>query len=111
MPIRASLKLAPDRQQHAMALGIIVRASLHRGSSALWACILAEAATIAGFGVAAWLAPLLGTLWAHAFLALAAGSFLYLGYHAVHSEYKRGGAAPALMPALTGVAGSTVIRL
>jgi zinc transporter ZupT len=94
-----------------MALGIIVRASLHRGSSALWACILAEAATIAGFGVAAWLAPLLGTLWAHALLALAAGSFLYLGYHAVHSEYKRGGAAPALMPALTGVAGSTVIRL
>jgi len=42
---------------------------------------------------------------------LAAGSFLYLGYHAVDAEYKRRGALPALLPAFTGVAGSSVVRL
>lgn len=105
------LGIAAHKLPEGLALGIIVRASLQRRSIALWACIAAEAATPAGFGIGSSVAPMLGTLWAHALLALAAGSFLYLGYHAVHSEYKRGGAAPALMPALTGVAGSTVIRL
>jgi len=41
---------------------------------------------------------------------LAGGSFLYLGGHAVHGELRRGG-APTLVPALTGVAGSSVLRL
>ncbi len=94
-----------------IALGIIVRASLGQSRSALWSCIAAEAMTVVGAGVAIGLAPSLGTQWAHCLVALAAGSFLYLGYHAVHSEYKRGGAVPAFMPALTGMAGSSVIRL
>jgi hypothetical protein len=46
----------------------------------------------------------------HALLALAGGSFLYLGGHAVHGELRRGG-SPTLVPALTGVAGSSVLRL
>ncbi len=94
-----------------MALGVIVQASVKRHVSALWSCIVAESMTVAGAGAAIRLAPSLGTDWAHYVVALAAGSFLFLGYHAVHSEYKRGGAVPALMPALTGVAGSSVIRL
>jgi zinc transporter ZupT len=103
------LGIAAHKLPEGMALGIIVRASVNRGGAAL--CILAETTTIAGAAVAILVAPALGSLWAHALLALAAGSFLYLGYHAVHSEYKRGGAAPAFMPALTGVAGSSVLRL
>ena len=78
---------------------------------AIWTSIGVEALTVAGAAAALLLAPRLGTVWAHALLAMAAGSFLYLGYHAVHSEYRRGGMAPALMPALTGVAGSSVMRL
>ena len=105
------LGIAAHKLPEGMALGIIVRASVHQGRSALWTSILAEAATVAGAAMAMLLAQSLGTKWTHAFLALAAGSFLYLGYHAVHSEYQRGGAAPAFMPALTGVAGSSVIRL
>ncbi len=105
------LGIAAHKLPEGMALGIIVRASMHHGQSAFWTSILAEGATVAGAVVALMLAPLLGTQWAHAMLALAAGSFLYLGYHAVHSEYKRGGAAPAFVPALTGVAGSSMIRL
>jgi len=105
------IAIAAHKLPEGMALGIIVRASVREGRSALWTSIAAEAMTVAGAGIAAVLSSSLGTQWAHALLALAAGSFLYLGYHAVHSEYKRGGAAPALMPALTGVAGSTVFRL
>ncbi len=105
------IAIAAHKLPEGLALGIIVRASLRQGRSALWMSILAEAMTLAGASIATVFAGSLGTGWAHALLALAAGSFLYLGYHAVHSEYKRGGAAPALMPALTGVAGSTVIRL
>jgi zinc transporter ZupT len=105
------IAIAAHKLPEGLALGIIVRASLRQGRSALWLSILAEAMTLAGASIATVFAGSLGTGWAHALLALAAGSFLYLGYHAIHSEYKRGGAAPALMPALTGVAGSTVIRL
>jgi zinc transporter ZupT len=105
------LGIAAHKLPEGIALGVLVRASVHSGASALWTCIGVECLTIAGSAFALVLAPSLGFHWAHALLALAAGSFLYLGYHAVHSEYKRGGAAPAFMPALTGVAGSSVIRL
>ncbi len=57
------------------------------------------------------LAPYLGPQALHALLALAGGSFLYLGWHAVHGEFRRSGASPALVPALTGVAGSSVLHL
>lgn len=104
------LGIAAHKLPEGMALGIIVRASLHHGRSALWTCLLAQAMTPLGSLSESLLSPALGTTWAHALLALAAGSFLYLGYHAVHSEYKRGGVAPALMPAFAGVAGSSFIR-
>ena len=44
-------------------------------------------------------------------LAFAAGTFIYLGYHAIDAEYQRRGAFPALLPAATGVIGSSVVRL
>jgi hypothetical protein len=78
---------------------------------AIAGCAAAELLTIIGAGFELQLAPLLGFAWAHGLLAVAAGSFLYLGYHAIHSEYKRRGVMPAFVPALTGVAGSSVIRL
>ncbi len=105
------LGIAAHKLPEGLALGVIVRASVRYNRSAIWTSIGVEALTVAGAAAALLLAPRLGTVWAHALLALAAGSFLYLGYHAVHSEYRRGGMAPALMPALTGVAGSSVMRL
>ena len=94
-----------------LALGVILRAALATRWRALVGCAVAEALTVAGAAMEIVLAPYIGPRWVHGLLALAAGSFLYLGYHAVHSEYRRRGVMPAFMPALTGVAGSSVIRL
>jgi hypothetical protein len=68
-------------------------------------------ATVAGAGLESVLAPHIGSQGLHALLALAGGSFLYLGGHAVHGELRRSGPTPAFWPALTGVAGSSVLRL
>jgi zinc transporter ZupT len=93
-----------------LALGVIARASLGTRASALAWCALAQMATIGGAGVESVLAPHLSAQGLHALLALAGGSFLYLGGHAVHGELRRSGNF-TLVPALTGVAGSSVLRL
>jgi zinc transporter ZupT len=105
------LGIAAHKLPEGLALGVIVRASVRGVAPALAGSILVQALTIAGAASGSILVPHLGTEWAHSLLALAAGSFLFLGYHAVHGEYRRGGAAPAFMPALTGVAGSSMIQL
>lgn len=105
------LGIAAHKLPEGIALGIIVRASVRKVGSAIISLVLVELLTVLGSAGAVVLEPFLGTHWAHALLALAAGSFVFLGYHAIHSEYKRGGAVPAFMPALGGVAGSSVVRL
>lgn len=92
-----------------IALGAIARAALRTRQTALLWCVLAESMTLAGGGIEAMLAPHLNDRNIHALLAIAGGSFLYLGGHAVHGEIRRKHAA--LWPALTGVAGSSVLRL
>lgn len=103
--------IAAHKLPEGLALGIIVRASVGSAPSAIFSLIGVQLLTVAGAGAAVMAAPMLGLQWAHVVLALAAGSFLFLGYHSIHSEYKRGGAVPAFMPALTGVAGSSVVRI
>ena len=94
-----------------IALGVIARASLPTWLAAVGWCAAAEAMTLAGGGAEWVLAPYLSGQSLHALLALAGGGFLYLGGHAVHGELRRRGAVPAFVPALTGVAGSSVLRL
>jgi zinc transporter ZupT len=69
-----------------LALGAIVRASMASHSKSLAACIAAEMMTIvggaAGFGAAAWMSA----AWAAILLSFAAGTFVYLGYHAIEGE-------------------------
>jgi zinc transporter ZupT len=102
--------IAIHKVPEGLALGVIARASLRtRGSALLW-CTVAQAATLAGAGFQSVLAPYLGPHALHILLALAGGSFLYLGGHAVHGELQRSGPTPAIVPALTGVAGSSVLR-
>jgi zinc transporter ZupT len=105
------LGMAIHKIPEGLALGAIVRAAMASRGKALAASAAAETLTVFGALLELTIAPGLGSVWAHGLLALAAGCFLYLGYHAVHAEYKRRGAAPAFVPALTGVAGSSVIRL
>lgn len=103
--------LALHKLPEGLALGVIVRAALTSRWRVLVGCAAAEAFTIVGAGLEMIVSPYLGMQWLNGLLALAAGTFLYLGYHAVHGEYQRRGMIPAFMPALTGVAGSSVIRL
>ncbi len=105
------LGIAVHKIPEGIALGVIARAALERRGPALAWCAAAESATLAGAGLESLLAPFIGTFGLHALLALAGGSFLYLGGHAVHGESQRSGSAPAYVSALTGVAGSSVLRL
>jgi zinc transporter ZupT len=105
------LAIAAHKVPEGLALGVIARASLKsRGVALAWVAA-AQGATLVGATLEGVAAPYLGPGGLHALLALAGGSFLYLGYHAIHGEVRRRGASPALVPALTGVAGSTVLRL
>ncbi len=103
--------IAAHKIPEGLALGVIARASLKSRRSAMLWCVVAQGSTMVGALLEGVLAPYLGPQALHALLALAGGSFLYLGWHAVHGEFRRSGASPALVPALTGVAGSSVLHL
>ena len=105
------MAIAFHKVPEGIALGVITRASLASPFAALGWCALAESATLAGAAVQSILAPHLNSQALHALLAIASGTFLYLGGHAIHGELRRSGPAPAFLPALTGVAGSSVLRL
>jgi zinc transporter ZupT len=90
-----------------LALGTIVRASVGRPVRAIALCALAESATVAGAAVGFWLTP---AEWLKYPLALAAGTFLFLGVHAIHGDWKRRGATTALVPALAGAAGAALLQ-
>jgi zinc transporter ZupT len=112
-PLGASfgLAIAIHKIPEGLALGVIVRAALDSRNAALGWCGLAEAATLAGAALEIGLAPYLSPYALHVLLAVAGGSFLYLGAHAVHGEWRRSGMRPTFVPALTGVAGPSVLRL
>ena len=65
-----------------------------RAAALLWS-VLAESCTILGGAVGLALAPRLGTGWVLYPLAVAGGCFFFLGFHAIHEEWKRRGALPA----------------
>ena len=50
---------------------------------------IVQVAMIAGALFELALAPFIGPIWLHILLAIAGGTFLYLGFHAVHGEWKR----------------------
>lgn len=106
-----SLGIGIHKIPEGIALGVMARASLSSRIAALAWCAVAEGSTLLGGGFESVLAPRLGVQGLHAVLAMAGGSFLFLGAHAIHGELRRNGAGPAFVPALTGVAGSSVLRL
>jgi zinc transporter ZupT len=73
-------------------------------------CALAQGCTVAGGGLGLALAPHMGSHWVTYPLAVAGGCFFYLGFHAVHEEWKRRGAGSAFVPALTGGAAAAVLQ-
>jgi zinc transporter ZupT len=106
VPLAIGLHKLPE----GIALGGILRASLRSRSEAmLWATI-AEGATLAGGALGLLIGPNLGTSWITWPLGFAAGWIFYLGYHAVHEEWKSRGARPAFLSALTGIAGAAALQ-
>lgn len=90
-----------------LALGAIVRAAVGRPWRAVALVALAESATVAGGAAGLWLTP---AAWVNYPLALAAGTFLFLGIHAIHGDWKKRGATTSLVPALAGVAGAALLQ-
>ncbi len=105
------LGIAAHKVPEGLALGVIARASLASKAAAFAWCALAQSATLVGAVLATLFAPQMSEAALHILLAIAAGSFLYLGGHAIHGELQRSGRTRAVVPALTGVAGSSVLRL
>jgi zinc transporter ZupT len=103
--------IAAHKLPEGLALGVIARAALGSKSQALLLGTAAQSMTIAGGLLEFALASHLSPLSIHVLLALAGGSFLYLGGHAVHGEFRRSGWTPALVPAITAITGTSVLRL
>jgi zinc transporter ZupT len=72
-----------------LAFGVILRAALRSRSTALTWAVGVQAAMIPGALLAVVLAPVIGSRWMSVLLALGGGTFLYLGFHAVHGEWRR----------------------
>jgi len=72
-----------------LALGAIVRASMASHWKSLMACIIAEAMTLAGGAVGLGVVARIDVTWVGVVLAAAAGTFIYLGYHAIEGELHR----------------------
>jgi zinc transporter ZupT len=106
VPLAVALHKLPE----GIALGGILRAAMKSRTQAMSWCVLAEGTTLVGGVAGLLMAPHLGTAWIMYPLGLTAGWLFYLGYHAVHEEWKRRGAAPAFLSALAGVAGAAVIQ-
>jgi len=105
------LAIAIHKIPEGLALGVIVRAAMESRRAALSWCLLAESATLAGAALELVLTPYLGARGLYALLAIAGGTFLYLGGHAIHGEFRRRGVAPGFLPALAGIASPSVFRL
>jgi zinc transporter ZupT len=106
VPLAIALHKAPE----GIALGGILRAAFRSQTAALGWSVMAEGATFVGGLAGILIAPRTGVSWALYPLGVAAGWLLYLGNHAVHAEWKRRGAAPAFLSALSGVLGAAAIQ-
>jgi zinc transporter ZupT len=93
-----------------LAMGALLMAALGTGWRAMLGAAAAQSMMLAGGALAILLANYLAPTGTLAFLSIAAGAFVYLGYHAVDSEYQQRGFRTAWMPALTGAAGAAVLR-
>jgi zinc transporter ZupT len=108
--VAVPLAVALHKMPEGIALGGILRAAVKSRKAALGWAVLAEGSTLAGGALGLMMGPRLGSEWITYPMGIAAGWLFYLGYHAVHEEWKRRGARPAFAAAAAGVAGAAVIQ-
>jgi len=106
VPLAVALHKVPE----GLALGGILRASLSSRRAALGWCLAAEGATLAGGVAGLRLTPEWGAGWITYPLGITAGWLSYLGWHAVHEEWKSRGARLAVPTALMGMAGAAALQ-
>jgi zinc transporter ZupT len=106
VPLAVALHKLPE----GIALGGILQAAVRSRKAALGWAVLAEGSTLAGGALGLLMGPRLGSEWITYPMGIAAGWLFYLGYHAVHEEWKRRGARPAFASAAAGVAGAAAIQ-
>lgn len=94
----------------AMALGVLLLAAVGKRQRAVWGALAAQSMLLLGGAVAMFVAGRIGSTWSAMLLAMAAGIFAYLGYHAVEGEYRRRGMAPTFVPAMTGAVGAAALK-
>jgi zinc transporter ZupT len=104
------LGIAIHKIPEGLAYGTILRAALRSRVSALGWCAVAQAPTIVGALIESLATYQFGVGWLIVLLGFAGGSFLFLGYHAIHNEWRRRGMLPAFGPALTGAAGAACLQ-
>ena len=104
------LGVALHKVPEGLAYGAILRAALRSRAGAFAGVLATQLPTMSGELLNRWLGPYLGLHWMGLPLALVGGSFLFLGFHAVHSDLRRRGPAPALVPALTGAVGAAALH-
>jgi zinc transporter ZupT len=106
VPLAVALHKAPE----GIALGGILRAAVANRATALGWATLAEATTLLGGVLGLTMAPRLGTSWITYPLGITSGWLCYLGYHALHEEWKRRGPRVAALSAAAGVAGAAAVQ-
>jgi zinc transporter ZupT len=72
-----------------LALGVILRAAVSGRGRAIALCAAAQSATLLGGALESAASSHISRQWTGSLLALTGGSFLYLGFHALHGEWKR----------------------
>ncbi len=102
--------IALHKLPEGLALGAILRASLRTGVAAGAAAVATQIPMLAGGAVEILLSPYLEAQWLAVLLGIAGGSFLYLGIHTMHGEWKRRGPAVAFFVACAGVAAAAILR-
>jgi zinc transporter ZupT len=90
-----------------LVLGLLLRTAMRERWRALVGAAASQSAMLVGFLLPADMA--ITSTRANVWFVLANGSFLFLGAHAVHSEWRVRGPRVAMRSAVAGVAGSLVL--
>lgn len=83
------LGIALHKLPEGLAIGAIVRAAVASHWKAILTCVIAESLTLAGGLTAIAIAARMGAAWEGILLSAAAGTFIYLGYHAIEGQLHR----------------------
>jgi zinc transporter ZupT len=93
-----------------LALGALLIAAFGSRWKAMLGAAGAQAMMILGGALALILGPHMTKDWTALLLSLAAGAFVYLGYHAIDSQYQRRRNVIPVVSALTGAVGAAALR-